>query len=64
MRDIERARLLTAHAGERRRIARRIGGNLRSRRQAGAYRKRGAVEKVAARDGGHAALYHFTVRRM
>ena len=54
MRNLERAGMLTAQAGQRRRVARRVGRNLRGRRQARCNRQGGAVEEVAAGDGRHA----------
>src|SRR5436190_3899750 len=45
--------MLAAHPGQRRGIGRSRGGKLRRRRQAGGDSQRGAVEKIAAGDGGH-----------
>ena len=50
VRDLERAVVLAAQAGQRRRIARRLRRELRRRRQARRDGQRRAVEKIAPRD--------------
>src|SRR5262249_58184582 len=54
MGDLERAGMVPAHAGERRRVAEGLCGKLRRRRQPGRDRERGPVEEVASGDIGHA----------
>ena len=52
--DLERAGMMAAHPGERRRIARRLRHDLRHGRKPGRDRERNAIEKITARDVGHA----------
>jgi hypothetical protein len=54
MADLERARMMAAHPRERGRIARGLRHDLRHGRKPGRDRERRAVEKIAARDVGHA----------
>src|SRR5262249_55851018 len=53
VRHFERAVVLAAQAGQRRRIARRLGRNLRRGRQPRGDRQRDAIEEVAAGDVAH-----------
>ena len=55
MSDLERAGMLPAQAGQRRRIAQRLRRDLRRRRQAGRDRQRRAVEKIATGNVAHVA---------
>src|SRR5262249_21139052 len=51
--DLERARMLPAQAGEGRRIAQRLRGELVGRGESGCHGQGEAVEEVAAADTGH-----------
>src|SRR5262249_35753583 len=61
-RHFERAGMLAAQTGQRRRIQGRRGGDQRGRRQTGADRQSGAAEKIAAWDGCHSENYSTAAR--
>src|SRR5215813_753503 len=56
MSDLERAGMVSTHAGERRRVAEGLRGKLPRRRQPGRDRQRGPIEEVAPGDRGHSKV--------